>query len=370
MDLEEIVLHYYLRKHKILTKAYINGTGCISPQNTIDSEWFFDTINPAKGDYFDAVEPSYKEYIAPNLLRRMGRAIKMGVATANLAINQAETKKVDAIITGTGLGCFEDSERFLLAMLNNDEQFLTPTAFIQSTHNTVGSQIALIMKCHDYNFTYVHRGFSFESTLQDAMMLFAEGKETILVGGIEEHTPNFIVLNRRAHKFQDQNEALPIWKSMTPGIQMSEGAAFFVLNKEKTEKSLASIDGIQTLYKPKAANDILTKLHTFLKLHELTLRDIDVTLMGFCGDVNFDSKLQELLPVIEKESIVATYKNVCGEYHTASAFAMWTAVKIIEKQQLPKVLSASDKTPSQIKHVLIINQYLGINYSFTLLSQC
>jgi hypothetical protein len=49
---------------------------------------------------------------------------------------------------------------------------------------------------------------------------------------------------------------------------------------------------------------------------------------------------------------------------------MWTAVKLIEKQQLPKALAITDKTPSQIKHVLIINQYLGINYSFTLLSQC
>lgn len=352
-----------------MTKAYINGIGCISPQNSIDSEWFFDTINPAKGDYFDAVEPSYKEFIAPNLLRRMGRAIKMGVAAGNIAIQQAGAEKVDAIITGTGLGCFEDSERFLLAILNNDEQFLTPTSFIQSTHNTVGSQIALIMKCHDYNFTYVHRGFSFESTLQDALMLFEEGKETILVGGIEEHTPNFVVLNRRAHKFQEAN-ATPIWKSKTPGIQMSEGTAFFVLNKHKTEKSLASVDGIQTLYKPKTSADILNKLNAFLKLHNLTLSDIDVTLMGFSDDVNFDAKLQELLPSIEKESIAACYKHVCGEYHTASAFAMWTAVKLIEKQKFPKVLAISDKAPSKIKHVLIINQYLGINYSFTLLSQC
>jgi 3-oxoacyl-(acyl-carrier-protein) synthase len=353
-----------------LAKAYINGTGCISPQKSIDSDWFFDDILPAKGDYFDAIEPSYKEFIAPNLLRRMGRAIKMGVAAGNIAIHQADAKNVDAIITGTGLGCFEDSERFLLAILNNDEQFLTPTSFIQSTHNTVGSQIALIMKCHDYNFTYVHRGFSFESTLQDALMLFEEGKETILIGGIEEHTPNFIILNRKAHKFQMQDPEKPIWKSTTPGIQLSEGTAFFVLNKTNTEKSLACVEGIQTLYKPKTSQVIWKKLEAFLKLHDITLSDIDVTLMGFSGDVDFDAKLQELLPVIEKESVAASYKNVCGEYHTASAFAMWTATKLIEKQQLPRVLAISDKTPSKIKYVLIINQYLGINYSFTLLSQC
>jgi len=49
---------------------------------------------------------------------------------------------------------------------------------------------------------------------------------------------------------------------------------------------------------------------------------------------------------------------------------MWAATKLIEKQKLPKILAISDKVPGSIKHVLIINQYLGINYSFTLLSQC
>ncbi len=353
-----------------MTKAYIIGTGCISPQNSIDKEWFFETVNASHGDYFTALEPSYKEHIAPNLLRRMGRAIKMGVTTANLAIIESGVEKVDAIITGTGLGCFEDSERFLLAMLNNEEQFLTPTSFIQSTHNTVGSQIALIMKCHGYNYTYVHRGFSFESTLQDTLMLFDEGKETILVGGIEEHTPNYITLNQRAHKLHQLDELTPIWKSLTPGFQLSEGAAFFVLNKHKSEKSLASIDGVQTLYKPKTANDVLLKMQAFLNLHELNLSDIDVALMGFSGDVNFDEKLQELLPAIEKETAAACFKHLCGEYPVASSFAMWVATKLIEKQQLPSSLAISEKRPSKIKHVLIINQYLGVNYSFTLLSQC
>ena len=353
-----------------MTKAYIIGTGCISPQNSIDKEWFFETMNQSHGDYFSALEPSYKEHIAPNLLRRMGRAIKMGVTTANLAIIESGVEKVDAIITGTGLGCFEDSERFLLALLDNDEQFLTPTAFIQSTHNTVGSQIALIMKCHDYNYTYVHRGFSFESTLQDTLMLFEEGKETILVGGIDEHTPNYITLNQRAHKLQKLDPSIPIWASTEPGIQLSEGAAFFVLNKYKTEKSLASLDGVQTLFKPKTTNDVLLKIKVFLDAHGLSLSDIDVTLMGFSGDVIFDEKLKEMLPLIEMETIAATYKNMCGEYHTASSFAVWTATKLIEKQQLPSALAISGKKPEKIKHVLILNQYLGVNYSFTLLSQC
>jgi 3-oxoacyl-[acyl-carrier-protein] synthase II len=353
-----------------MAKAYINGISCISAQNSIDDSWYFDSITPANGDYFNAIEPSYKDHIAPNLIRRMGRAIKMGVTTANLAIIHADAKKVDAIITGTGLGCFEDSERFLIAMLDNNEQFLTPTSFIQSTHNTVGSQIALIMKCHDYNFTYVHRGFSFESCILDALMLFEEGKETILVGGIDEHTPNFVTLNRRAQKLQLQDATIPIHLSTANGVQLSEGSAFFLLSKYKSDKSIASINGIKTLYKPKSSEDIFEKLIVFLKLHNLTLSDIDITLMGFCGNQHFDTYLNELLPKLAIDTAIASFKNLCGEFYTASAFAMWVATKLIQKQQLPHSIVISGSEPKHITHVLVINQYVGVNYSFMLMSQC
>lgn len=46
------------------------------------------------------------------------------------------------------------------ALMDNREQMLNPTAFIQSTFNTVGAQLALLLKIHAYNVTYVHRGLS------------------------------------------------------------------------------------------------------------------------------------------------------------------------------------------------------------------
>ena len=173
-------------------KIYITGSGCISPQNTTEANYFFQTVNGSEQDFFKAIEPSYKEHINPNMLRRMSRSIKMGVSAARMAMTEAGIENVDAIISGTGLGCFEDSEKFMLAIINNDEQLLTPTSFIQSTHNTVGSQVALIMQCREYNFTYVHRGFSFETCVMDALMSMEEGKKNILIGGIEEHTPNLV----------------------------------------------------------------------------------------------------------------------------------------------------------------------------------
>ena len=76
-----------------------------------------------------AIEPSYKEYISPAASRRMAKGVKMGTATAMTALKQAGISLPDAIVVGTGLGCIQDSEKFLKGILDNQEQHLTPTSF-------------------------------------------------------------------------------------------------------------------------------------------------------------------------------------------------------------------------------------------------
>lgn len=350
------------------TKAYIIGSGCISPQNTTDETYFFETLTAPDVDHFNAIEPSYKEHISPNLLRRMGRAIKMGSSAARMAISEAKLENVDAIISGTGLGCFEDSEKFLLAIINNDEQFLTPTSFIQSTHNTVGSQVALIMKCHQYNYTYTHRGFSFEICIMDAIMNLQEGKKNVLIGGIEEHTPLYLELNRNAKKFNTDNSH-KYYQGKTKGVQMGEGAAFFAVSSEK-QNAVSYIKGVSFVYKPKSSNELLEKLNQFLSIHKIALDNIDLVLFGFSGDKGFDNYLLEIHPLIGNNSATAQFKHACGDYHTSGAFATWLANKIIQKQSIPDTLKTNNYTKNSIQSVLIINSYLGVDYSFTLISKC
>ncbi len=93
--------------------------------------------------------------------RRMSRIIKMGVCAAMKCLQDAEIKNPDAIITGTGMGCIEDTGKFLSSYIENEEKLLNPTPFIQSTHNTVGAAIALMLKCHNYNNTLWSQGIFF-----------------------------------------------------------------------------------------------------------------------------------------------------------------------------------------------------------------
>src|SRR5688572_23405641 len=168
---------------------YIRATGNISPQKTFGHSAFLTEGVTHTGTRLSCVEPDYKTYIDPKLIRRMSRIIKMGVAAAIDTLKESGVAVPDAIVTGTAYGCLEDTGVFLSKMVEQQEELLAPTAFIQSTHNTVGAQIALMLNCTGYNNVFVHRGFSFENALLDAMMLLAEKEATnVLVGGIDEIT--------------------------------------------------------------------------------------------------------------------------------------------------------------------------------------
>ena len=130
-----------------MSKTFINGASCISVQPSFTEEFPSYSIENKENNILYAIEPAYKEYIPPASIRRMAKGVKMGIVAGIHALKQAQISSPEAILVGTGMGCVQDSEKFLRGILDNQEQHLTPTAFIQSTHNTVAGQIALNMQC-------------------------------------------------------------------------------------------------------------------------------------------------------------------------------------------------------------------------------
>ena len=166
-----------------------------------------------------------------NMRRRMSRILKMGVCTAmESVLDFDEYGKVDAIITGTSLGCIADSEKFLANIITSEEKMLNPTPFIQSTFNTVGGQIAIIRNEHCYNNTFSHRSISLECALTDAMLCLDNGHKAVLTGVFDEATPTVINILERMRLLKGKN--------------YGEGAVFFILTKERYACSVARIDGM------------------------------------------------------------------------------------------------------------------------------
>jgi 3-oxoacyl-[acyl-carrier-protein] synthase II len=295
---------------------YIRAFASISP------------IGAATGNRLKAIEPDYSAYIDAKSIRRMSRIVKMGVAAAFQCLKEAEVAVPDAIVTGTAYGCLEDTGIFLSRLIEQQEEAVSPTAFIQSTHNTVGAQIALMLQCTGYNNTFVHRGFSFESALLDAVMLLEEGEaKTVLAGGLDEITDASHTLLERFGLYRN-------------GAVDGEGATFFLLSSEPSEKDHAILERVETFYKPATMAD---KIDRFLSAYSLKKEDIDLVLTG------------------------ADYQHLCGEYPTASAFGLAMAAGALSKMGRSDTTEAATGKP---KRILIHNNYLNIHHSLMLITKC
>lgn len=351
-----------------MRKTYINGLGCISTQETFDT-LFLEKAEINENETILTLKlPVYKDFISPVAIRRMAKGVKNGIVASSFAMKEANVTTVDAIITGTGMGCIEDSDKFLKAIIDNKEEFLTPTSFIQSTHNTVGAQIALGLQCKAYNLTYVNGAVSFESALLDAKMKMEEEEaNTILVGGIDENADYTTSLLRLAGFIKDENEGShKVLNSTTKGAVYGEGATFFVLENEKKNTTYAEVLDIEIINKL-AVNEVEAKIMSFLESNKLQVSDVDAIILGNNGDIEFDDYYKKLSENTFVKTPQVYYKQLSGEYNTVSAFGLWVGAKIIKTQEIPKIISVNHLEKTAYKNILLYNQYRGIDHSFILI---
>lgn len=347
---------------------FINAIGAVTPQETFDNQKFLEEVVQHQTEYIRCVEPEYKTLLNPRKLRRMSRVIRMGMYAAKLCLSESKVDMPDGILVGTGLGCLEDTEKFLDSIYVNEEGLVAPTQFIQSTHNTVSSAIALMLKCYNYNFTYVHRGFSFESALVDAMLMAEEiGSANILVGGIDEQTDMYLDVTKKMKMWEaDQNKKNHFHKWGQLGNQPGEGAAFFMLGTQLTDNSYAKLAAIKMLYKPNA-DQIASEIQAFLVEQGMTVSDVDLVCLGLNGQEKKDRIYNQLNQGLFKNSRITYFKHLCGEYKTASSFSMWMGAQILKKQVVPDVIKYAPFDLAEVRNVLIYNNYEDINHSLFLL---
>ncbi len=338
--------------------TYILSTSAVSPQASFEQM----LTSPAAytGERLDAIEPDYTKYIDPKLIRRMSRIIKMGMAAAVEALQQAGIHQPDAIITGTSYGCLADTDAFLTRLVEFKEELLSPTAFIQSTHNTVAAQIALQLGCHNYNNTYVHRGASFEAALLDALSLMGEDEaDTVLVGAADEIIEKSHTIISRFGQYKTDGNSSQLFTSGTRGTMAGEGAAFFVLSKERTENAMAKLVDVKTYYKTqRPPEELITEF-----LQKNNVQDPGLVMLGNNGDAKTDAHYNAIAQKLFAGKRLAGYKNYCGEYPTSTAFALWMATKMISH--------GSQANPgAALKNILIYNNYKLQYPSLYLLSAC
>jgi len=332
--------------------AYINGIGTISIQ--AHEEWMAPDISETK--HIRCQEPDFSAYIPPMVARRMSKIIKRAVVSSKMALTDANIEMPDAIVSGTGLGCVEDTEKFLTAMIQNHETLLQPTHFIQSTHNTISSQIAMQLKCYGYNNTYSHLGISFESALLDAFLQIKTGAcAHVLVGGYDEMTPNYFRMLSK----------LDFWEHCFAG----EGCTSLVVSNQKTPNTYCKIEAIHLFYNLNNQSAIEEEVAHLLKTAAINLEDIDYVMTGTNNDPDNDTVYHAIYSnLIHLPQL--SYKLLSGEYFTASAYGVALAAKLLKTQKVPENISKNNNTEFSARRILFHQHFHNQAHALILLSLC
>lgn len=350
-------------------KCYIQGMAAISPQPSFEGDFSTQPIVISNGNMLSCAEPDYRAFIPGNSLRRMSRVLKMGLTASLKCLQDSGIESPGAIVTGTGKGSLQDTERFIKEIRDYEEKALNPTPFIQSTYNAVNGLIALQQKCTQYNNTFVHRGFSFENALLDSMLLLHEGTPNVLAGAFEEITAEHFYIKSRIGQWKSEqitNDTL--YEHSSPGTISGEGAAFFLLAPTAGENAYAELAGLKMLYKP-TVSKLGSNLEAFLQQQGIQPGDIDLVLTGRNADTNYEQYYQ----AVEKQLTGVQhlpFKHLCGEYDTVGAFALWLGAKLLKTQQVPaQWFPMLEKAPAQLRNILIYNNFFGEQHAFMLLKR-
>ena len=210
-------------------RIYIRSAAQISVQKPLCEAWMADPVQ-LSGEYLRSQDPDFKPFLSPMQARRMGLILKRAIAVSLTALRNAGIECPDAIFTGTGLGCMENTENFLSAMCRDGEEMLPPTYFMMSTHNTISSAVAILLRCHGQNCTYSQKDISFESALLDAFLqLQVGGISNALVGVHDETTPDTYDLLKGAGYFDGD-------------VTAAEASSAFVLSAFSTPSAVLGTD--------------------------------------------------------------------------------------------------------------------------------
>lgn len=332
---------------------YISSISQISLQKPLCDEWMDNPIN-LEGRVNFSVDPDYSQFLKPMEARRMGNILKRAIATSVSCLRGGNMGEVDAVITGTGLGCLQDTEAFLNAVCKIGDAVIRPTNFMQSTHNTISSLIAIHLKCHGYNATYSHNGISFESALADAFTQFKLGNiESALVGAFDEMSPTwFKILEGGGYAGRGEMAST------------SEVAASILL-KSDNDGALCRLGGIKMVYR--GDNDMLQdSLNSLLKENGITVSDIDMVLTGKNGDIQQDNEYDKYCNLLFESTPRGGYKHLFGECNSSSAMGFYAAAACFKYNRIPHTLCPGLEDKG-VKNILIINHFNNKNTTLTLL---
>jgi 3-oxoacyl-(acyl-carrier-protein) synthase len=297
----------------------VGGIGVIGPGVVVEKP-ITAPLPPGKGLAY-ICGPLDASSLSLNQRRRSSRVQQMALLTARRSHPPDATQRV-AVAIGTGLGCLEDAGTFIENHIAKDEREPMPSRFPNSVHNAPAGQVAMDQGARAMNSAPTVGEITFECALwQGISQLMIGEADCALAGAVDEVDKYLLCIGQRWGAWNEINK---------PG----EGAVVASLARAETVASpLAKISGLKIgRYK----NPFDAKREAEWIASAVDLKNAGVILTGAKGypqlDAKFEAVAAELSKRAPKKIEHQTYKQLCGEYHSASGFGFSQAINIAREK--------------------------------------
>ncbi len=252
--------------------------------------------------------------------RRLSRLVQMALITARRSHTPDPTKRL-AVAIGTGFGFLEDAAAFLENLISKDEREPMPARFPNSVHNAAAAQVAIDLGARAMNSAPTNGEISFESALwQGRCQLVNREADVALVGAVDELNKYPLSIGQR-------------WGFWTDQTRPGEGAMVASLTREETATTpLARVTAVR-LGRYRRPFDAVREADWIASA--VNLAAVDVVLSGAGSVPALDAHYRAVVTALGNLTGRAlehqTYKQLCGEFHAASAFGFSVAVERVRQ---------------------------------------
>lgn len=303
----------------------ITGLGVIGPGSVVSRE-IEPPLPAGKVTVRSCGELADAALLSSGQRRRLSRMIQMALlATRRSQVpcgpKQSEAPRRRAVAIGTGLGFLEDAAAFIENLISKDEREPMPARFPNSVHNAAAAQVAIDLGAHGLNSAPTAGEISFEAALWQGISQLAAGEaDDALVGAVDELNKYPLSIGQR-------------WGLWTGRTLPGEGAVVAGLTRaEKVATPLARVTAVR-LGRYRRPFDAEREADWIAAAVDSAA--VDVVLSGARGwpalNANYEAVVVALSARAGRALEHQTYKQLCGEFHAASAFGFSMAVDLVRR---------------------------------------
>jgi len=324
----------------------VTGIGVIGP-GSLGTREIEPPLPPGRVKVRACAPSSEAAQFTPNQRRRLSRLVQMALLAARRSLSPDATERL-AVAIGTGLGCLADAGAFLENSISKDEAEPMPARFPASVHNAVAAQIAIDFQATGLNSAPTAGEISFESALWQAItQLAADEADCALAGAVDELNKYPLFVGQRWGMWADQT--IPGEGAVVAALRMREIASLSSLGGEgwgeEVARSQAEEPSNGLSPHPQVVTVRLGRYHRPFD-HEreaawiaacVDLSSVQIVLSGAGGwpmlDPYYETTVAALNVKAGRNLEHRTYKQMCGEFHSASAYGFSVALEIARRER-------------------------------------